>query len=203
MNSCVIGIVFSPVAAGLRTGTLTITDNVAGSPHVISVLGDGLLTYPTPSISTAVAIPTDSQTNFFTVLGTNFFPASQVTVNGAACVTHYLNQNTIYAEAPAANITQLGEFQVVVSNPAPAGGQSNTSTLTVYSAIRNLRIHQSVYDPKSGLLYASVESQSPNYPGQVIAIDPATVSVVHAWTLGNGPNQLAASDDGQFLYPSA
>jgi DNA-binding beta-propeller fold protein YncE len=58
----------------------------------------------------------------------------------------------------------------------------------------------SVYDPNSGYLYSSVSATSANYPNQVIVFNPATASVVHAWSVGNGPNQLAVSSDGQFLY---
>src|SRR5207245_722848 len=41
--NCVVSVTFSPTAGGTRTGTLTITDNAAGSPHVIALTG-----VPTP-----------------------------------------------------------------------------------------------------------------------------------------------------------
>jgi len=57
-----------------------------------------------------------------------------------------------------------------------------------------------VYDPNSGRLFFQRRRAVPKYPNQVIVIDPVTQGILNAWTIGNGPNQLAVSDDGQFLY---
>src|SRR6266436_1769545 len=40
--SCTISVIFAPVAAGTRTGTLVITDNASGSPHNVPLTGRGL-----------------------------------------------------------------------------------------------------------------------------------------------------------------
>jgi len=50
-QSCVINVMFSPTAAGNSTGTLTITDSGAGSPHTVALTGTGVadsigLVYP-------------------------------------------------------------------------------------------------------------------------------------------------------------
>jgi uncharacterized protein YjdB len=51
--SCYVALTFNPSAAGARTGTLTVTDNVAGSPHKATLFGYGLASsnsvYITPS----------------------------------------------------------------------------------------------------------------------------------------------------------
>jgi hypothetical protein len=39
---CVINVSFSPTATGSATGTLTITDNAAGSPHTVALTGKGV-----------------------------------------------------------------------------------------------------------------------------------------------------------------
>ncbi len=39
--SCALNVTFTPAAAGSRTGTLTITDNVAGSPQTVPLSGTG------------------------------------------------------------------------------------------------------------------------------------------------------------------
>jgi hypothetical protein len=39
--SCAIGVFFDPAAGGTRTGTLTITDNAAGSPQTVTLTGSG------------------------------------------------------------------------------------------------------------------------------------------------------------------
>jgi hypothetical protein len=197
---CSIGIVFSPTAAGLRTGTLTITDNQAGSPHVVQLVGNALTIYTTPSISQILAVPTDAMPATLQIAGNNFFPASHVLVNGSPRSTTYLGETLLSANLSASDLAQPGELSVTVSTSAPGGGLSNASIATVYTAIRNLGLLHTIYRPQNGHLYASVAAQSTSYAGQVIEIDPVTSKVVNAWTVGNGPNQLAISDDGQFLY---
>jgi hypothetical protein len=39
--SCQVAVTFTPAAVGTRTGTLTITDNAAGSPHTVALTGAG------------------------------------------------------------------------------------------------------------------------------------------------------------------
>ena len=39
--SCAIRVTFTPTATGTRTGTLTVTDDAAGSPHVVQLSGTG------------------------------------------------------------------------------------------------------------------------------------------------------------------
>ncbi|TMD20127.1 MAG: choice-of-anchor D domain-containing protein [Chloroflexi bacterium] len=40
--TCDIAVTFTPSAAGVRTGTLTLTDNAAGSPHTVPLSGTGV-----------------------------------------------------------------------------------------------------------------------------------------------------------------
>jgi hypothetical protein len=198
--SCNIGIVFAPTSAGVRNGTLTITDNSVDSPHVVALTGNGLLTYDTPSITTVNGTAIDAQYPSIFLVGTNFYPASQILVNGSARVTHYLSQFMIYADPAPADLAQVGELPVSVSTPAPGGGLSNTAAWTIYSAVHSTSILHSVYDANSGFLYASVSTFSQNNPNQVLVIDPTTSTIVNSWSVGNGPDALALSDDSQFLY---
>jgi hypothetical protein len=50
-GSCAIGVTFTPTQVGTLTGTLTITDNSAGSPHTVQLFGVGgqLSVVPSPS----------------------------------------------------------------------------------------------------------------------------------------------------------
>src|SRR5205823_14162609 len=41
-GSCTISVAFKPGAVGLRTASLTVADNAAGSPHVINLAGTGI-----------------------------------------------------------------------------------------------------------------------------------------------------------------
>src|SRR2546429_9016377 len=39
--NCTISVTFTPAASGAQSGTITITDNAAGSPHTVSLTGAG------------------------------------------------------------------------------------------------------------------------------------------------------------------
>jgi hypothetical protein len=59
-GSCAIAVSFTPSAAGSRSGTLTITDDAAGSPHAVALVGTGVAAPAagsgTPSGSYSVSI---------------------------------------------------------------------------------------------------------------------------------------------------
>src|SRR5437764_13905026 len=48
--SCTISVTFTPQAAGVRSASVTITDNAAGSPHTAALNGSGV-TVPQASVS--------------------------------------------------------------------------------------------------------------------------------------------------------
>lgn len=197
---CTIGVLFAPSQAGQRSGVLTVYDNTQASPNTITLSGNGLTTYPPPAIRHIPAIATGEQQPSMTVLGSDFFPMSQVYWNGTARPTHYQDEGTLYVELTAQDIAQIGEASVTVSNPTPGGGTSGAVTATIYSFSSNISFLHTVFEPHSALLYGTVSATSKSYPGLLIAYDPATMAVVNSWNIGNKPNQLAVSDDGQFLY---
>jgi hypothetical protein len=49
--NCTISVTFTPTAAGTRTGTLTVTDNAAGSPQTASLTGTGTAVGPSAALS--------------------------------------------------------------------------------------------------------------------------------------------------------
>jgi hypothetical protein len=54
---CVQPLTFAPTSAGAAVGTLTITDNTPGSPHIITLTGTGIQTpVPTVTLSTINAV---------------------------------------------------------------------------------------------------------------------------------------------------
>jgi hypothetical protein len=74
---CTINVTFAPTAGGTRTGVLTITSDVPGSPHVIPLSGNAYV--PTPAIDVASAMEFGSLT-----LGTTYNRALRVTSTGTA-----------------------------------------------------------------------------------------------------------------------
>src|SRR5258706_541444 len=49
--NCIISVTFTPTAAGTRTGTVTVTDNAAGSPQTASLTGTGTTVGPSAALS--------------------------------------------------------------------------------------------------------------------------------------------------------
>jgi hypothetical protein len=49
-SNCVVGLQFAPTAGGARSANLAITDNAAGSPQLIALVGSGNLSQPDASI---------------------------------------------------------------------------------------------------------------------------------------------------------
>lgn len=65
------------------------------------------------------------------VTGSNFSPASQVQLDGAAQNTTYESGEVLDAVLPASSLHRFGQFQVTVVNPAPGGGASSALPFTV------------------------------------------------------------------------
>jgi hypothetical protein len=65
------------------------------------------------------------------VKGSGFVPGSVVMWNGKARSASYVSANQMMVYVPAAAITVPGTVAIVVKNPTPGGGESNTLTFTI------------------------------------------------------------------------
>jgi hypothetical protein len=65
------------------------------------------------------------------VTGSDFYPASQVKVDGVAQQTTYENAELLDAIVPASSLHSFGQIQVTVLNPSPGGGTSSALPFTV------------------------------------------------------------------------
>lgn len=89
---------------------------------------------------------------------------------------------------------------MLATSPGSAGVSDSTATAPAISSI-TLRANDLAYDPVSDTVYASVPgSAGPELGNRVVAIDPDTGAVGPAVFVGSEPNDLAVSDDGEFLY---
>ncbi|HUQ28545.1 MAG TPA: choice-of-anchor D domain-containing protein [Usitatibacter sp.] len=104
--SCAIDVTFTPLAIGARNGTLTITDNAAGSPHTVALDGVGL--------STAVPVADLSATLID-------FPAEPVGSESAPEVVTVTNSGN--APLTFTSIGVTGEFALVAPAGAPTALQ--------------------------------------------------------------------------------
>jgi hypothetical protein len=65
------------------------------------------------------------------ITGTGFLPTSAVKSNGVAVVTSYTSPTQLGATVPSAQLLYPGNVSITVTNPAPGGGTSAPSTISV------------------------------------------------------------------------
>ena len=126
---CTASVTFTPGAPGSRTASVSITDNAAGSPQMVSLSGTGTALPTLTSVSPASG-PQGSNVNV-TLTGTNF--VTPVTVNfGGAGVTVanvvVASATSITAQFQISPTAALGGQNVSVTT---GGGTSGTQTFTV------------------------------------------------------------------------
>jgi parallel beta-helix repeat protein len=88
LATCTINVAFTPLIAGLRSGTLTLVSNAAGSPHVVSLSGTGqaiptadILVTPGVNEFGAQGIGTDSPVQIITVNSSGTAPLTLGTID--------------------------------------------------------------------------------------------------------------------------
>jgi hypothetical protein len=91
---------------------------------------------PVPAITNISPANASAGSGAFTltVNGTNFVSSSSVLFNGAARTTTFVSATQLTAAILATDITSTGTPPVVVTNPTPGGGQSNSVTFTITAA---------------------------------------------------------------------
>src|SRR5215831_5697228 len=140
-GSCTISVTFAPTATGARTGTLTVTDDAAGSPQLVNLSGDGI---PVISSLSATLGPSGLQ---ITIAGSKFGASqgtSTVTFGGIVANATSWSDTSINATVPSG--VPAGATNVVVT---VNGAASNPATFTVLPSITSL-------SPSSGVVGTSV-----------------------------------------------
>jgi uncharacterized membrane protein len=127
------------VSAGTLTITLSAADQTAAGSYAVVV------TNPTPgggnsSLSFPVNNPAPTLTSFspafsttgasaltLTLNGSNFVSTSTVTYNGSPHPATFVNASALTITLSAADLAAAGSYAVVLTNPAPGGGNSTLS----------------------------------------------------------------------------
>ncbi len=131
-SACTIIVTFAPLAPGLRSAAVSITDDAPGSPQTIAVKGTGVATGPGVTFSPAVpSFPTITQgtsggAQTLTVLnsGTTSLHISSVVLGGLNPSDFSLANNCTAPVAPTVSCTVS-----LIFNPLAAG--QRTANLTV------------------------------------------------------------------------
>src|SRR5437763_1728021 len=88
---------------------------------------------PTPAISglAPASASAGAAAQTLTINGSGFMAASTVTYDGTARTATYVSASQLTIQLSAADQMTAGSYAVVVTNPAPGGGTSNTVNFTV------------------------------------------------------------------------
>jgi hypothetical protein len=134
-SSCTISVTFTPTTTGMRTGTLTLTDNTKNSPQTVPLTGLGIpqvVLLPTSLTFAAQKVGTQSAAEI--VILTNNLP-STLTVSGitftGADPGDFSETNTCGAQVPANGVCTIS----VRFKPTATGAR--TATLEVSDSANN------------------------------------------------------------------
>ncbi len=86
---------------------------------------------PTLSSVSPAAIQAGAGATQITATGANFYTSSQLTLDGVAAATTFVNATTLRATIPAASLVSAGAIAVRVVNPTPGGGTSAAVSVSV------------------------------------------------------------------------
>jgi len=139
-----------------------------------------------------------------TINGSNFDSSCivQLSWNGNASLNTdskvFVSSTELKAQVTASEIAEIGPIGVV---PICQSGSGYMQFLV--TGFPRIQINQAandlVWDPVHQFIYLSVPPTVPGGSG-IAVLDPATGKIVSFTPLGNNPDVLAISDDGQYLY---
>jgi hypothetical protein len=139
-----------------------------------------------------------------TINGTNFDPSCAITWlwNGGASLATYSNvfvsSTELQVQIPASQVAEIGFIEVILS--CQDGGPNTQFPVTGFPRIQiNEAANDLVWDPIHQVIYLSVPPTVPDGSG-IAVLDPVTATITSFVPLGNNPDVLAISDDGQYLY---
>src|SRR5205085_3482276 len=106
--TCSISVTFAPTQTGTRTGSVTITDSAAGSPHTASLSGAGTTTPPC-SAPSSPGVVVCSPANGATVTSPVNFVAKATPASGVAisAMYVYVDDVVVYKQSSSANTVNI------------------------------------------------------------------------------------------------
>jgi fibronectin type 3 domain-containing protein len=150
---------------------------------------------PLPSISSLIpaTIMARSPAQTLTITGANMVPASGVTLNGVSYPVTYVGPSTLTVSLGAADLASAGVFPVIVVNPPPGGGTSNSAELTINNPVPTISSVSPSFIAADSLAQSLTIDGTNFIPGSTVTFN----GVLHAATLVNGgvlTIQLSAAD---------
>jgi hypothetical protein len=203
--NCAIQVTFTPTAAGSRNGTLSITDNAAGSPQSVSLTGTGIM--PVANLSPTsltfgnqnVGTTSTAQTVTLTNTGTDVLTISGIAASGDFAQTNNCGATLAVNGScsisvtftPSASSTRNGAVQV--RDNAAGSPQSTSLTGTGVAPIAGLAPGSLVFSAQNvGTTSAAQAVTLSNSGNATLSISSITLSGDFAQT-NNCGSSLAAS----------
>jgi trimeric autotransporter adhesin len=205
--SATIQVSLTPNAAGNFVSNASVypvsyDPNTANNQATATTVVSGTEYSPVPSVA-SLSPPlaqSGSDTLTLTVNGQDFDSGSVVNWNGTALPTSLVSDTQLTATVDKSLLTTLGWANVSVTNATPGGGTSGPLTFSIYQAV-SLQANAIVFDPFTRKLYASIPSTATAVTGNsLVSVDPFTGNIGTPVSIGSEPNQLAETDDGNYLW---
>ena len=172
---------------GPRVLRFSIRRRAAGLPTPPRLRSGRRIQAPTITSLNPATATAGSAAFTLTVTGTNFVNGSVVRWNESNRTTTFVSGTQLTAAIPATDVATMGTAGVVVFNPAPGGGTSNTVTFTI--------LQVNPVPAITGLSPASVVAGSPAFSLTVTGTNFVSGSVVR-W---NGTNRTTTFIGGTQL----
>jgi hypothetical protein len=175
------GLTYSKAETGVSI-TATDTTLTAGTSAIFTV-NDPVPTITTLSPPSANA-GAGAQT--LTINGTNFVAASTATYNGVAHTVTFVSAAQVTILLTAGDQATAGNFPVVVTNPTPGGGASNSVSFIVVGAAAKLVFGTQPVTTAAGAVIPSVTVQVEDAAGNVVTTSTASVTMAIGTNPGSG-----------------
>ncbi|HMD83309.1 MAG TPA: choice-of-anchor D domain-containing protein, partial [Terriglobia bacterium] len=133
--NCAITVTFTPSVTGTEAASLSISDNASGSPQTMSLTGAGINPQPSLTSLSPASAGAGAAAQTLTINGTNFLSTSTVTYNGVAHTPTWVSSTQLTITLSTSDQATAGTYAVVVTNPAPGGGTSNSVSFAVNNAL--------------------------------------------------------------------
>jgi 6-phosphogluconolactonase (cycloisomerase 2 family) len=198
-QSCTFTVTFSPTLIGTVPGAVTVTDNAATSPQLLSLTGNGVqsvtlspssLTFPSQRLGTSSAAQIVTLTNN---QAANTLVIDSIAASGDFSAVQ-VGKKPCGARVPALGSCTIG----VVFSPA-AGGGSITGALTVaYNASPSpgeVTLTATAKGTLPRFAYTNGDNTISSY-----TVDSATGQLRHTGYVLGGPNAVVATPSGAFVY---
>lgn len=144
---------------------------------------------PVPTITTLSpsTAPAGSAAQTLTINGTNFLTTSTVTYNGVAHTATYVSAVQLKIQLSTGDQATAGNYPVVVTNPTPGGGASNSVNFIVVGPAAKLAFSQQPTNTVAGAsITPAITVQVEDSNGNLVTNSTASVTMAIGTNAGGG-----------------